>query len=71
MLGLFMLATHFALRFGTGGLWRGLEAAHAVAGPGQPKAPYDLTQLVAVNETLKTIVENTSTRTASSRGRCF
>jgi carboxyl-terminal processing protease len=57
VLGLFMLATHFALRFGTGGLWRGLEAAHAVAGPGQPKAPYDLTQLVAVNETLKTIVE--------------
>src|SRR5690606_1837374 len=30
-------------------------AAHAVTAPGQPKVPYDLTQLVAVNETLKTI----------------
>src|SRR6185436_10220513 len=57
ILGLFALASYFALRFGTGGLWRGLEAAHAVTGPGQPKAPYDLTHLVAVNETLKTIVE--------------
>jgi carboxyl-terminal processing protease len=57
VLGLFAAASFFALKFGTGGLWRGLEAAHAVAGPGQPKAPYDLTQLVAVNETLKTIVE--------------
>src|SRR5512140_1378991 len=51
----FALASYFALRFGTGGLWRGLEAAHAVTAPGQPKAPYDLTQLVAVNETLTTI----------------
>ena len=49
------MASYFAVRFGTGGLWRGLEAAHAVTAPGQPKAPYDLTQLVAVNETLKTI----------------
>jgi carboxyl-terminal processing protease len=55
VLGVFALASYFALRFGTGGLWRGLEAAHAVTAPGQPKAPYDLTQLVAVNETLKTI----------------
>ena len=46
---------YFALQFGTGGLWRGLEVAHAVTSPGQPKAPYDLTQLVAVNETLNTI----------------
>jgi carboxyl-terminal processing protease len=51
----FALASYFALQFGTGGLWRGLEAAHAVTAPGAPKAPYDLTQLVAVNETLKTI----------------
>jgi carboxyl-terminal processing protease len=55
VLGIFGLASYFAVRFGTGGLWRGLEAAHAVTAPGQPKAPYDLTQLVAVNETLKTI----------------
>lgn len=55
VLGVFALASYFALQFGTGGLWRGLEAAHAVTAPGQPKAPYDLTQLVAVNETLKTI----------------
>jgi carboxyl-terminal processing protease len=55
VLGVFALASYFALQFGTGGLWRGLEAAHAVTSPGQPKPPYDLTQLVAVNETLNTI----------------
>jgi carboxyl-terminal processing protease len=55
VLGIFALASYFAVRFGTGGLWRGLGAAHAVSAPGQPRAPYDLTQLVAVNETLKTI----------------
>jgi carboxyl-terminal processing protease len=51
----FGVASLFALRFGTGGLWTGLEAAHAVTPPGQSPAPYDLTQLQAVNETLKTI----------------
>lgn len=55
VLGVFALASFFALRFGTGGLWKGLEAAHAVSAPGESKAPYDLTQLTAVNETLKTI----------------
>ncbi len=55
ILSVFGLASYFALSFGTGGLWRGLEAAHAVTSPGHPKAPYDLTQLTAVNETLKTI----------------
>src|SRR5215208_6396069 len=55
VLGVFALAAYFALRFGTGGLWRGLVPAHAVTAPGQPKAPYDLTQLVAVRETLKTV----------------
>ncbi|HEX3777200.1 MAG TPA: MXAN_5808 family serine peptidase [Polyangiaceae bacterium] len=55
VLSVFGLASYFALQFGTGGLWRGLEVAHAVTSPGQPKAPYDLTQLVAVNETLNTI----------------
>jgi len=54
-LSVMLLASYFALTFGTGGLWRGLEVAHAVTSPGQPKAPYDLTQLVAVNETLNTI----------------
>jgi len=55
VLGVFALAAYFALRFGTGGLWRGLVPAHAVTAPGQPRAPYDLTQLVAVRETLKTV----------------
>ncbi len=55
VLGVFALASYFALTFGTGGLWRGLEAAHAVTAPGEARAPYDLTQLAAVNETLKTI----------------
>ena len=55
VLAVFALASFFALRFGTGGFWKGLEAAHAVTAPGQPSAPYDLTQLVAVNETLKTV----------------
>lgn len=55
VLGVFALASYFALQFGTGGLWKGLEAAHAVGAPGGSKTPYDLTQLTAVNETLKTI----------------
>jgi carboxyl-terminal processing protease len=55
VLGVFALASYFALQFGTGGLWKGLEAAHAVGAPGGAKVPYDLTQLTAVNETLKTI----------------
>ncbi len=49
------LASHFALKFGSGGLWRGLGAAHAVTGEPAADQPYDLTQLVAVNETLKKI----------------
>src|ERR1041384_1447079 len=55
VLGIFGVASYFALQFGWGGLWTGLEAAHAVTTPGVPKAPYDLTQLTAVNETLNTI----------------
>ncbi|HET9957561.1 MAG TPA: MXAN_5808 family serine peptidase [Polyangiaceae bacterium] len=55
VLGVFGVASYFALHFGWGGLWTGLEAAHAVTSPGAPKAPYDLTQLTAVNETLNTI----------------
>lgn len=54
-LGVFGLASYFALHFGWGGLWTGLEAAHAVTTPGATRPPYDLTQLTAVNETLNTI----------------
>lgn len=50
----FALAAFFALQFGSGSLWRGFEPALAVTGP-KPKAPYDLTRLEAVNETLKMI----------------
>jgi carboxyl-terminal processing protease len=52
--GAFALATFFALHYNTGGLWRGFEPALAITGPVQ-KAPYDLTRLEAVNETLKMI----------------
>jgi carboxyl-terminal processing protease len=55
VLGVFALASFFAVRHGPGGLWRGLEIAHAVTSPGLPKPTCDLTQLIAVNETLKTI----------------
>lgn len=55
LLGAFALASYFALRFGTGGLWRGMRAAHAVVTTGKTQATYDLTQLTAVNETLETI----------------
>lgn len=54
-LSVFGVASYCALHFGWGGLWTGLEAAHAVTAPGAAKPPYDLTQLVAVNETLNTI----------------
>jgi carboxyl-terminal processing protease len=52
--GAFALATYFALQFGSGGLWRGFEPALAVTGQ-VAKAPYDLTRLDAVNETLRMI----------------
>jgi carboxyl-terminal processing protease len=55
VLGVFAVASYFAVRFDTGGLWRGLAAAHVAAAPGQANPPYDLTQLVAVRETLNTI----------------
>lgn len=55
VLGVFGVASYFAVHFGWGGLWTGLEAAHAVTTPGVAKPPYDLTQLTAVNETLNTI----------------
>jgi carboxyl-terminal processing protease len=55
LLVVFALASFFALHFGSGGLWRGLAPAQAVATPGQPRAPYDLTQLNAVKATLDII----------------
>lgn len=55
VLGIFGLASFFTLWRGTGGLWRGLEIAHAVTSSGKNSAPYDLTQLIAVHETLSTI----------------
>jgi carboxyl-terminal processing protease len=55
VLGVFALAANLALHFGTGGLWKGLGAAHAVTAPGTDKVAYDLTRLTAVNETLDII----------------
>src|SRR5215831_8020387 len=55
ILGVFALSANLALHFGTGGLWKGLGAAHAVTAPGTEKAAYDLTRLAAVNETLDLI----------------
>jgi carboxyl-terminal processing protease len=55
VLGVFGLASSLALHYGTGGLWKGLSAAHAVTAPGTDKAAYDLTRLFAVNETLDLI----------------
>lgn len=51
----FGLASWFTLKFGQGGLWRGLEPALAVTSKQVAKGPYDLTRLEAVNETLKLI----------------
>ncbi len=57
LLVLFGLAAAFALWFGTGGLWKGLDVAQAVAAKDRKKQRYDLTKLTAVNRTLKKIVE--------------
>ncbi|MCS6901614.1 MAG: PDZ domain-containing protein, partial [Myxococcales bacterium] len=51
----FGLASWFTLKFGQGGLWRGLEPALAVTAKQAAKGPYDLTRLEAVNETLKLV----------------
>ncbi len=55
VLVVFAMATYVALDFGVGGLWRGFEAAHAVATPGRSKTPYEPTRLAAVMPTLETI----------------
>ena len=53
----FGLSTYFALQFRSGGLWHGIEPAHAVAARGKvdTKTPYDLTKLEAVTATIQTI----------------
>lgn len=48
----FALASHLALQYGTGGLWKGLRSAHAVV-TGEAEVAYDLTQLRAINATLE------------------
>jgi carboxyl-terminal processing protease len=53
-LAAFGLSLLFAAKFGPGSLWRGFEPALAVTATPQ-RAPYDLTRLEAVNETLKYI----------------
>ena len=54
--GVCALATFFANSFGGGSLWQTFDPALAGTGnAGAPKAPYDLTRLEAVNETLKMI----------------
>ncbi len=53
VLALFSISSYFALEFGTGGLWKGLAAAHAVTQSSNDN--YDLTHLTAVRETLKKI----------------
>lgn len=55
VLAVFAFASNLAIRFGTGGFWKGLGAAHAVTAPGGDKTAYDLTRLAAVNETLDII----------------
>lgn len=54
LLGAFALSSHLALEYGSGGLWHGMRAAHAVVS-GKAEVPYDLTQLRAVNPTLEYI----------------
>ncbi len=53
----FALSTYFALQFRSGGLWHGIEPAHAVAARSavDAKTPYDLTKLEAVTATIQTI----------------
>jgi carboxyl-terminal processing protease len=53
LLGAFTLAAFFALKYNSGGLWKGIDAYAVTGTPAKP--PYDLTRLEAVNETLKMI----------------
>lgn len=55
LFGAFALSTWFALQFGSGGLWRGIDVAHAVDKKVGSKEQYDLTRLEAVTATIQTI----------------
>jgi carboxyl-terminal processing protease len=56
LFGAFGLSTWFALQFGSGGLWKGIDVAHAVDKRGNAeKEKYDLTRLEAVTATIQTI----------------
>jgi carboxyl-terminal processing protease len=56
VIGSFGVASFLTYKFGSGGLWKGIEpVARAVASAPAAKAPYDLTRLDAVKETLKLI----------------
>jgi carboxyl-terminal processing protease len=56
VIGSFGVASFLTYKFGSGGLWKGIEpVARAVASAPVAKAPYDLTRLDAVKETLKLI----------------
>jgi carboxyl-terminal processing protease len=56
LFGAFALSTWFALQFGSGGLWHGIDVAHAVDKRGaESKEKYDLTRLEAVTATIQTI----------------
>ncbi len=55
LFGAFALSTWFALQFGSGGLWKGIETAHAVDKRTGAKEKYDLTRLEAVTATIQTI----------------
>jgi carboxyl-terminal processing protease len=54
VLGSFAVAAFLALNLRGGGLWNGLAPASA-AGEDKKNAPYDLTQLKVVNETLRIV----------------
>jgi len=57
LFGAFALSTYFALQFRSGGLWHGIEVAHAVgrSNTSEVKVAYDLTRLEAVTATIQTI----------------
>ena len=56
VIGSFGVASFLTYRFGSGGLWKGIQpVSRAVASAQVAKAPYDLTRLDAVKETLKLI----------------
>ncbi|MBM4361582.1 MAG: PDZ domain-containing protein [Deltaproteobacteria bacterium] len=57
VLCVFAMASYLGLHFGTGGLWRGLGAAHAVSPRADREPAFDLSRIEAVNETLKHVMK--------------